>query len=480
MSGISQSWLVALRELRERSRSRAFRASVIAMVVVVAGVIIAPALLDTSTSTKDVGISGSTPAALAPTIEAQSRAFGKRARIHRYDDLARAEHAVRGGEIDVLVVDGRRLEWQRQNDEQLRAVVTGAIQLLAVRERAAAAGISPDAMTAILAPVPVTNVELGRVAGRTRDDETAALIMTVLLFLTIATYGAMVLSGVVEEKSSRVVEVLLARMPARNLLAGKIAGIGLLGLAQITLTAVVALVAATLTDAFDVPAVRGATLAWIVVWFVLGYALYATTFGALGSLTSRAEDAQSVAGPVSIVLGAAYLIAFATIGSPSTAWARAVSYFPVTAPLAMPNRIAMGAASWWEPLVAVALALVAIAALVWFGGRVYSRAALHTGATLKLRDVWTGEPSAARPGARTMGPDVAVNEARAPRSAVEAGASRRRASAGAIVLAVVVGGIVILATSDVIIGIAVGAAVYTVGRKVARLSLPKRSNSSPR
>src|SRR5436305_123823 len=142
------------------------------------------------------------------------------------------------------------------------------------QRRAAADRSSTDKTRAIDAPVPDANVEIGRVAGRTRDDETAAFIMTVLLFLTITTYGAMVLSGVVEEKASRVVEVLLARMPARNLLAGKMTGLGLLGLAQITLTAAVALIAATLTDAFDVPAVRGATLAWIVVWFVLGYALY--------------------------------------------------------------------------------------------------------------------------------------------------------------------------------------------------------------
>ena len=102
--------------------------------------------------------------------------------------------------------------------------------------------------------------------------------MTMVLFFAISTYGAMVLSGVVEEKSSRTVEVLLARMPARNLLAGKIAGIGLLGLGQIVATAIVALVAASLADSFDVPAVRGSVLAWAVVWFVLGYGLFATVF----------------------------------------------------------------------------------------------------------------------------------------------------------------------------------------------------------
>jgi ABC-2 type transport system permease protein len=212
--------------------------------------------------------------------------------------------------------------------------------------------------------------------------------MSVVLFLAITTYGAMVLSGVVEEKSSRTVEVLLARMPARNLLAGKIAGIGLLGLAQVSATAVVAVIAASLADSFDIPAVRGTVVAWAVVWFVLGYALYATVFGTLGSLASRTEDASSVTGPVTVVLILAFMVSFAAIGSAETTWARLVGWFPLTAPLATPNRIAMGAATWWDPIVAVVLTVATIGGLVALGGRIYTRALLHTGATLSLADAW--------------------------------------------------------------------------------------------
>ena len=152
--------------------------------------------------------------------------------------------------------------------------------------------------------------------------------MTVVLLLAITTYGNLVLTGVVEEKSSRVVEVLLARVPARNLLAGKVAGIGLLGLAQVGLTALVALAAVTAVDSVDVPAVRGAVLAWVVVWFVLGYALYATVYGALGSLASRTEDAQSVAGPVTVVLLAAYFTSLAAIGQPDSGLGQAGLVLP--------------------------------------------------------------------------------------------------------------------------------------------------------
>ncbi len=337
MNGVRQGRLVAVRELRERSRSRAFRASLVVMIVVVVGVVTLPALLESGGGTRDIGLTGTVPDQLPRTIEEQSDAVGITARIHRYDSVAAGQAAVRDGDVDVLVVDAQRLEWRRQADEQVQAVVTGSIQLVAVGDRAAAAGISPDTLLALVAPVPVDNVELGSVAGRSPDDETAAFIMSVLLFIAISTYGSLVLAGVVEEKSSRVVEVLLARIPARTLLAGKVAGIGLLGLGQVMVTALVALVAVRVVDSVDVPAARGAVIAWVVVWFVLGYALYAMVFGALGSLASRAEDAQSVAGPVTVVLIAAYFISIAAIGSPDTIWATVVSFFPATAPFAMPT-----------------------------------------------------------------------------------------------------------------------------------------------
>ena len=388
MNGVRQGWLVAKRELRERSRSRAFLASLAIMVIAVVGVIALPALLDTSGGTKDVGVTGPTPATLTATINAQGNAVGTKIRVHHYDTVTEGEQAVRDGKIDVLIVDASKLEWQKRADEQLKALATAAIQISTVQERAETFGITDTQLGGLLAPVTVTSVELGQVAGRSPDDETAAFIMTVLLFMTIATYGAMVLNGVVEEKASRVVEVLLARIPARSLLAGKITGIGLLGLGQVAVTALAALVAATTISGVDLPAVRGGVLAWAVVWFVLGYALYATVFGALGSLASRPEDAQSAAGPVSVLLVLVYFVSFAAIGSPDTTWARAISWLPIAAPIAMPTRIAMGAAAWWEPAVAAALTLAAIAGLVVLGGRVYTAAVLHNGPTLKLRDIW--------------------------------------------------------------------------------------------
>ena len=398
MSGVRQGWLVAVREMRERSRSRSFRAGLVVMLVLVVAMVALPSFIDTTGGTKDVGLTGNTPTGLSQTIRDQGSAVETTVRIHRFDTVAAGQEAVRHEGVDLLVVDARRLEWQGRADEELQAVVSGAIQLVAVHERAAAAGVDPDELLALVAPVPVEKVEIGLTAGRGPDDSTAAIAMTALLFIAVITYGNLVLTGVVEEKASRVVEVLLARMPARNLLAGKVAGIGLLGFAQFVVTALAALVATLVVDSVDLPAVSGAVLAWVVVWFVLGYALYAMAYGALGSLASRTEDAQSVAGPISYVLIAAYWASFIVVsGDPDSGWSRLVSLFPATAPFAMPGRIALGAAAWWEPLLAVVLTLAAITGLVVLAGRVYTNAILHTGPTLRLRDAWRSEPAPSSP-----------------------------------------------------------------------------------
>lgn len=470
MNGVRQGWLVAKRELRERSRSRAFLASLVIMVVVVIAAIALPTLIDGSGGSKDVGLTGTTPANLADAIAAQGHAVGTDTNVRHYDMLAGAEQAVRDGSIDVLVVDASRVEWQGRADEQLKAIVTAAIQISAVQDRADAAGMSASDLDELLAPVAVDEVELGQVAGRSPDDETAAFIMTVLLFMTITTYGAMVLSGVVEEKASRVVEVLLARIPARSLLAGKIAGIGLLGLAQVAVTALAALIAATTISDVDLPAVRSSVLLWAVIWFVLGYALYATVFGALGSLASRPEDAQSVSGPVSVVLILVYFVSFAAIGSPDTTWARVISWLPITAPTAMPTRIAMGAAAWPEPALAAALTTATIVGLVVVGGRVYSAAVLHNGPMLKLRDAWqrSRAPHPARHGDSTE-PAAPADTTTVRSEAMSVERNRRvKTVVFALVAALALAAATVALSGDVIVGVAVGAATYAVIDRITK------------
>ena len=456
MNGMRQGWLVARREILERSRSKAFRSGIVIMLVVVIAAIVVPAMIKAGPVSRDVGFTGTTPATLADTVIDQGKAVDVTVRPHYYGGVAAGEKAQRGHDVAVLVVDAHRLTWLGKPDERLRAIVTGAIQLVTVQQRAAAAGIDPGQLQAVMAPVPVESKELGLVAGRSPDNEAAATVMSMLLFMAIILYGNLVLTGVAEEKSSRVVEVLLARMPARHLLVGKVAGIGLLGFAQFAVTALAALVAALAVDSVDIPAVSGGVLAWVVAWFVLGYAMYAMAYGALGSLASRTEDASSVAGPVSYVLVAAYWAAYMAVASnPDGAGSKLVSLFPVTAPFAMPGRIALGAAAWWEPVIATALTVAAIAGLAVLAGRVYTGAILHTGPTLKLREAWSATtrpgPRAAEPPARRTGTPMRTPRALTAKMTTTAKANLAMSPR---------------TTAEVIVGAGIGAAVGLVTGEV--------------
>jgi ABC-2 type transport system permease protein len=459
ISNVRQGWLVTHRELRERIRSKGFWVGSALMLFVVIAVIVVPAMLEGGSVSRDVGFTGIVPEGLTGAATAQGEAIDMTVRVHRFEDVAAGEQAVRDEDVDVLVVDARLLKWRGEPDEQLRSLLTAAITRVTLEDRAAAAGISQDELAALAAPVPIDDEELAIAAGRSRDDETAAYVMSILLLSALAMYGQLVLTGVVQEKSSRVVEVLLARVPASTLLAGKVAGIGLLGLAQFAVTALAALAATSVVDAVDIPAVSGEVLAWVVAWFVLGYVVYAMAYGAFGSLASRVEDASSLAAPATTVLIVGYWASLIAIGNdPDGGWAQLVSLVPATAPFAMPARVALGAAAWWEPVLAAALAVAAIGGLVVVAGRVYTGAILHGGGTLKLRDAW--RRGAAAPGRE---PDAVDGSQSAERKTAD-----RHTNLVLIGLAAVVGALVFVLTRDVIWAIAGGFASYAVASRTAR------------
>ena len=152
MNGMRQGWLVAKREIGERSRSRAFLASLALMAVAVAAVLIMPALLRPGGGTKDIGLTGPTPPTLAAIITQQANAAGVTARVHHYPSLAAGEQATRQRRLDVLVAGTQRLEWPGRADQQLKAVVTGAIQLVTV-----CAGAPPPPASAPAPPPPCSH-----------------------------------------------------------------------------------------------------------------------------------------------------------------------------------------------------------------------------------------------------------------------------------------------------------------------------------
>jgi ABC-2 type transport system permease protein len=166
MNGMRQGWLVARREIRERSRSKVFRIGIVITLALVVTAIVMAAKIHTGTVTRDVGFTGTTRAALPAAVIGQGKAVDVTVRPRYYGGVAAGEQAVRAKTIAVLVVDAHTLTWRGQPDEQLRAIVTGAIQAVTVQQRAAAAGIDPGQLHAVLAPVPVQNQQLDVTAGR--------------------------------------------------------------------------------------------------------------------------------------------------------------------------------------------------------------------------------------------------------------------------------------------------------------------------
>jgi ABC-2 type transport system permease protein len=213
----------------------------------------------------------------------------------------------------------------------------------------------------------------------------------VLLYSLLILFGQFVAQGVVEEKSSRVVELLLATMRPWQLLAGKIIGLGLLGFLQMLVIAVVGVAGALAFDVVSVPGRLIGTVVTVVAWFVVGYAFYASVFAAAASLVSRQEDLGSVITPASIVLILGFVIAIQAAQDPGSTLATVTSFLPGMSPMVMPVRQAAGDAAWWEVGVAVLVMLVAIAVVVRIGGRVYAGALLRTGGKVKLREALKAE-----------------------------------------------------------------------------------------
>ncbi len=216
----------------------------------------------------------------------------------------------------------------------------------------------------------------------------AAFAAMFLLYFAILSYGAWTLNGVIEEKSNRIVEVLMSALRPHHLLAGKVLGIGLLGLIQLVLVSGSALLAALAVDLFDLPRVTMTVVGSMVLWFVLGFAFYAVAYAGLGALVSRMEDAQSVATPLTLIGVFGYILAMQTLENPDGPLAIVSSFIPATAPFVVPIRTVQSAIRWWELVLAVLVMAAATYGMIRLAGRLYQGGILHIGQRMKVREAW--------------------------------------------------------------------------------------------
>lgn len=377
MTGRRAIALVARREIRERLRSRVFLVSTLVMLLVVGG----STALNGALSRKDtfrVAVTAPAPAGLDAALQRAAKPFDDaRVRLRVVASPAAGRRALDAKQVDaLLLLSESRLVFRSDVDRKAAAVADAAVR--ALRRHLPPA---PELTTATLHPPD----------AKTTDAATAvAYIGSIVLLLCLTMYGQWVVTGVVEEKGNRVVELVLSAVRPRHLLAGKVIGIGLLGLAQLTLVAGLAAVLIA-GGAFDAPASLGGSVALVVPWFALGFALYAVAYAAAGALASRQQNAETAGQPVTYTIVAAYFVGYIAVAANADGvLANVLTVFPLTAPLVLPARSALVGVPLWEHVLAVVLVLAAIDALVRFAGRAYAHGLLRSGPRLGVRAAWLG------------------------------------------------------------------------------------------
>lgn len=382
--------LVAEREVREAFRSKAYWVTMAVLLLGVVAAIVVPRLLESDPS-YDVGVAGSVPAGTADDLRTLARAVEADLTVEELDGEEAALRAVADEEVDAALVfdegsDEITLVRRSRTSDSLVALLGQATIAGATAERLAEAGLSAREVADALAVRPPTEqIVDDEQPGRSGVAYASGLVLYLALFMG----GMGVATGVAVEKSSRIAEVLVTIVRPSQLLAGKVLGVGATTL-LLVLAAAVPFAVAVAVGAVDVPEAAALDVIASVGWFLLGYAIYAMVFAALGALVDRQEDLGGALGPVTTALVASYLASFQAQAAPDSVVAVATSIFPLSAPMVMPVRIAEGAATAPQVAAAIALGLATVALLVRFGATVYRRALLRGGRRLRLAEVLRG------------------------------------------------------------------------------------------
>ncbi len=391
MTSVDQIRIVARREIVERSRSNAFRLSLLAMVVLIVGGILALSFFAGDPDPIAIGVVEDSAPGLEADLEAAALSVDEQVAITSYPDAASASEAVKDGEVAIAVIDTSTVVTNSGAAPIEAYIVTTAINGSERRVVAEEHGLTDEQVAAILSPAQITFDEL---EPRDPDHEAEILVAYVgslLLFITIIMFGQFVAMGIVEEKQNRVVEVVLSRINTTSLLVGKVLGIGVLGLLQVSVFVAAGIITLVVvpSDAipdFNLSAIGIPALAWVVVWFILGYLLYSFIYAALGATVSRQEDLQGVAYVPSLLLMPGYLIASASLTGDVSNFAVAASFVPLWTPLVMPLRMIVGDVTWWEVALSLVIVIVTIILTIRLSARVYRGSALRTGGKVKLRE----------------------------------------------------------------------------------------------
>ncbi|MGA2527717.1 MAG: ABC transporter permease [Acidimicrobiales bacterium] len=389
---LGDAGLVAGREIRERLRGRLFRVVTLILFAVVAAAVVIPTLHKGTTTRQMVGVVAGRPA-LDAELQMLAKTVGLRVELVREPDASAARAALSASRLNMVVNGSGSILVQNpisDTDSSTGARYVQAVATVLGTEQAfARAGLTPQQAAAVVGakPWPIESVHP---AGKpsTTTEETTALLGIILIFIILNQYLTWTLMGVMEEKASRVVEVLLATVRPVQLLAGKVAGIGAIALLQAVSLVAFALVLAKLVGSSLVHGAAPLVVAATLVWLVLGYAFYSWLYAAAGSLAERQDQVQSLALPLSAPLIFGYIVSLIGVSSGhASLLVKVLAYLPPTAPFAMPTLVGFGEVTWWQFLLSVVMSVACTVLVALVAARIYRTAVLRTGRRVRLREL---------------------------------------------------------------------------------------------
>ena len=319
--------------------------------------------------------------------------------IQSSNDLSRLQNQVKNGSLDILLVLDRPSNQNVQftyytntsaaNDSNLSTIQTLAQQLNFL-DTAHRLGLSPAQTNSLFAQPSFTAVNIGQnQSSRPQSEIIAGYILAyagnILVYIAVVIYGMGVATGVAEEKGSRIMEILVNAASPFQLMVGKIVGIGAAGLTQMVCTVAVGIGALLLQIPIQT-ALFGANngaisliitgisipfLLLLLVYFILGFLLYATLYAAAGALVKRQDEVQNAVAPLTYLLVFGYIISYFGIYAADATWFKVISYVPFWTPTTMLARIGVGGVVWWEIPFTIALTIVAIFICAWISARIY-------------------------------------------------------------------------------------------------------------
>ena len=382
--------VVAAREAVAKLTDRTFLVGTLITVVLLLGVFAMQAFFAGRVSTRTVAVHDERAASMVVAPHERVHALDPQSRLEVLvvADHAAGEAALRDQRAEALLERPATaggtwmLTTYREQQATLADDLAQTVRERTIADNAAAAGTNIETLLrgATLAP---TALDPEAAAG-SGQAKVLSFLFAMLFYFAALTFGIQIAQSVVEEKQSRIVEILAAAIPVRQLLVGKIVGNTALAVGQMILYAAIGLLGAAVTrQAIAVPALLS-SVGWFLVFFLAGFIALACAWAVAGALASRSEDLQSTTAPVTLLLVAAFFVGMSVEGT-----ARAIaSFVPITSAITMPARIAAGEVTWWEPLVALALTLVVAAGTIVVGERIYRRSLLQTRGRTSLRTAW--------------------------------------------------------------------------------------------